>query len=103
MRQPRPPRLPECRRPPRQLSDLELVLPDFRCEFNTADGDCRCIEALEAQHRSDPLFDPAMVLFNSIIKILARADPDSLRHLSFCLQFPNRPDARPRMHRGRLP
>ncbi len=51
----------------------------------------RCMKAFKAQHRSDPLFHAAMVLFNSIIKIIARTDPDSLRHFSFCLEFPYGP------------
>src|SRR4051812_551402 len=59
-------------RPVRQLAELELFLPDFRCQFNSADRHRRRIEALEAQHRSDPLFYTAVILFDSVIEILAR-------------------------------
>src|SRR3954452_20126160 len=50
---------PDCghsRRSVRQLADFELFLPDLRCQFNSADRHRRRIEALEAQHRSDPFF-----------------------------------------------
>jgi hypothetical protein len=48
-----------------------LVLPDFRCELNSADRDRRCIEAFETQHRSDPLLDAAMVLLRRLARNLA--------------------------------
>ena len=60
------------------------MIPDFRCEFNSGDGDGRRLESLEAQHRSDPLFHAAVILLDSIIEVFARADPDTPRHLSFC-------------------
>src|SRR4051812_11869657 len=72
---------PDCghgRRPVRQLADLELFLPDFCCQFNSADRHRRRIKALEAQHRSDPLFYTAVVFFNSVVEILARTDTHSL-------------------------
>src|SRR3954467_9596319 len=64
---------PDCghgRRPVRQPADLELFLPDFCCQFNPADRHRRRIEALEAQHRSDPLFYTAVILFDSVIEIV---------------------------------
>jgi hypothetical protein len=45
------------------------------------------VKSFEAQHRSDPLLYTPVVLFDSIIEILARTDPDSLRHSSFCSEF----------------
>src|SRR4051794_25963487 len=83
---------PDCehgRRPVRQLSDLELFLPDFRCQFNSADRHRRRIEALEAQHRSDPLFYTAVILFDSVIEILARTDTHSFGDRPRSLQLPN--------------
>jgi hypothetical protein len=81
---------------PGSFADLGLLLPDFCCEFNSADSDRRCLESLKPQHRTDLLLNAAVVWLNSVIKILARRDADSLRHLSCRLQFPNRP------MRGRL-
>jgi hypothetical protein len=40
---------------------------------------------------TDSLLHAPMILLDSVIEILARTDPDVLRHLSFCLQFPDRP------------
>src|SRR4051812_17818468 len=83
---------PDCghgRRPVRQLADLELFLPDFRCQFNSADRHRRRIEALEAQHRSDPLFYTAVILFDSAIEILARTDTHSFGDRPRSLQLPN--------------
>src|SRR3954452_12952240 len=83
---------PDCghgRRPVRQLADLEFFLPDFRCQFNSADRHRRRIEALEAQHRSDPLFYTTVVLFDSVIEILARADTHSFGDRPRSLQLPN--------------
>jgi hypothetical protein len=41
---------------PGSFADLGLLLPDFCCEFNSADSDRRCLESLKPQHRTDPLF-----------------------------------------------
>src|SRR4051812_8037234 len=92
---------PDCghgRRPVRQLADFELFLPDFRCQFNSADRHRRRIEALEAQHRSDPLFYTAVILFDSVIEILARTDTHSLWGSPLQPSTPERHDARLHMH-----
>jgi len=78
------------RRPARELPDFKSLLPDFCCEFNSADRHRRCLESLKAQHRTDPLFYAAVVFLDFIVSILARTHADSQRHHSFCFPFPNR-------------
>ncbi len=46
----------------RQGPDRELLFPNFLCKFDAAYRCCRCVESLETDHRSNPLFDAAMIL-----------------------------------------
>ncbi len=47
------------------------MFPDSRREFSAADRCRRRIEALKPQHRPDPLFYAAMILFDSVVEIVA--------------------------------
>jgi len=41
----------------------------------------RCgLELLEPEHRSYPLFDPAMILLDNVVQVLAGAHANSLRY-----------------------
>ena len=48
---------------------------NFRCQLNAEDRHGRRLESLESEHRPDSLFDPAMVLFDNVVRVLAGADP----------------------------
>lgn|GEM_PF-4194304 len=65
-----------------QGSDLELLFPNFHCKFNTAYRYCRCVESLEPEHRSNPLFDAAMILLHQVVQVLARSYPYTARYRS---------------------
>jgi hypothetical protein len=87
MRRPQLPRLPGSSSDGHVACHFKLTFSDFRCELNSADGDRRRLETFEAQHRSDPLLYATVVLLDSVIQILTRTDPHSLRHPSFHLQI----------------
>jgi len=55
------------------------VFLDFLRQLNAADGNGRRLESLEPEHRPDPLLDPAVVLLNQVIQILAGPDAHALR------------------------
>ena len=85
---------------PWQVPDLELVLSGFRREFNSADRDGRGLEALKPSIGPGPLFDAAMVSFNSIVDKFCSSGP-GLGSASFLRpSVPERPDAKPHMHRA---
>jgi hypothetical protein len=48
---------------------------DFSANWNTANHYGSRLESFESEHRPDSLFDPAMVLFDSVVQVLAGADP----------------------------
>src|SRR5215831_17314119 len=56
-----------------ELPCLELTLLDLLRQLDSANGDCRVVEAFESQHRPNPLFDLAVVLFDEIAQVLARS------------------------------
>jgi hypothetical protein len=45
--------------------EVELLLPDFRREFDATDGHGRRLESLEPEHRPHPLLYPPVVLLVS--------------------------------------
>jgi hypothetical protein len=49
---------------------LELTLLDPLPQLDSANGDCRVVESFESQHRPNPLFDAAVVLFDEIVQVL---------------------------------
>src|SRR5262249_26637145 len=59
--------------------------------FDAADRNCRRIEALEPQHRSDPLLYSAMILLHHIVKVFATTNLHARTHAPGGFQFPNRP------------
>ncbi len=67
---------------PNQLSDFELILLNLFRKVNAHDRYRRSIESLESKHRADPLFNPAMVLFDDIVQVFTGSNPDSTRHSS---------------------
>jgi hypothetical protein len=42
---------------------------------NIQDRHGRRLESLESEHRPNSLFDPAMVLFDDVVQVLAGSDP----------------------------
>jgi hypothetical protein len=56
-----------------ELPCLELTLFDLLRQLDSANGDCRVVESFESQHRPNPLFDSAVVLFDEIVQVLARS------------------------------
>jgi hypothetical protein len=50
-------------------------LPDFRCQFDSANGDRRVVESFESKHLPNPLFHSPMLLFDEIVQVLARSHP----------------------------
>src|SRR5215471_3998689 len=70
-----------------ELACLELTLLDLLRQLDSADGDCRVVEAFESQHRPDPLFDSAVVLFDEIVQVLARSHFYSTRKFAGLLHL----------------
>jgi hypothetical protein len=56
-------------------------------KLDSGDRHSSSIESLESEHGTDPLFNPAMVLFHDIVQVFAGSDPDSTRLGSHRLQF----------------
>jgi hypothetical protein len=48
------------------LAELELALVDTAQQFDAGDGDRSGSEPLEAEHRSQPRFYPAMILLDQV-------------------------------------
>jgi hypothetical protein len=74
-------RIPQFRHsrfPGPELSGLELTLLDLLRQLDSANGDCRVVESFESQHRPNPLFDSAVVLFDEIVQIFGRYSTTSL-------------------------
>jgi hypothetical protein len=46
-------------------------------KLNSGDRHSSTIESLESEHGTDPLFNPAMVLFDNIVQVFAGSDPYS--------------------------
>ena len=53
--------------PEEQSRDIKLLFLDLVNEFYARKCDCRGIEALKAQHRSNPLFHSPMFLFDKVV------------------------------------
>jgi hypothetical protein len=54
---------------PHQLSDFDRILFNLFRKLNAGDRHRCSIESLESKHRADPLFNPAMVLFDDIVQV----------------------------------
>jgi len=67
------PQLRHSRFPVPELPCLELTLLDLLRQLDSANSDCRVVESFESQHRPNPLFDAAVVLFHEIVQVLARS------------------------------
>jgi len=66
----------------RQLSRLELMFPNLLRKLDAANRYSCGLESLEPEHRPYPLFDPAMILLDNIVQVLAGAYADAARYLS---------------------
>ena len=64
---------------PNQLSDFELILLNLFRKVNAHDRYRRSIESLESKHRADPLFNPAMVLFDDIVQVFTGSNRKATR------------------------
>jgi len=66
----------------RQVSSVELLFPNFLCKLDTTDSYRRSLEAIEPEHRSNPLFDSTMILLHNIVQILAGSCLNTMRNRS---------------------
>jgi hypothetical protein len=73
-----------------ELPCVELTLLDLLRQLDSANGDCRVVESFESQHRPNPLFDSAVVLFDEIVQILARSHFYSARKFAGLPAFDGR-------------
>lgn len=73
---------------PYQLSDFELILLNLFRKLNARDRHRRSIESLESKHRADPLFNPAMVLFDDIVQVFtgSKSGLDAAQFLSISVR-----------------
>src|SRR5690242_14160864 len=60
-------------------------------KLDAADRDRCCVESFESEHRSDSVFDSAMILLHNIIQVLAGSYSNTMRHRSCRLQFGDGP------------
>src|SRR5438270_7556555 len=67
------------------------MFSDLLCKLDAADRDCCRVESFESEHRSNPVFDAAMILLHHIIQVLAGSYSNALRHRSRCFQFGDGP------------
>src|SRR5215467_10893270 len=72
-----------------ELADLELALLDLFRQLDSANGDRCVVESFESQHRPNPLFDSAVVLFDEIVQVLARSHFYSARKFAGLLHLPH--------------
>jgi hypothetical protein len=82
---------------PGQLSDFELILLNLLRKLNSGDCHSSSIESLESEDWTDPLFNPAMVLFDDIVQVFTGSDPYLMRHGSQRFQFGDCSMLKPRM------
>src|ERR1700683_1695109 len=52
-----------------KLAPLKLFLLDLLCQLDATDYHRRRPEALQSQHRAQPLFDAPVVLFDKIVQV----------------------------------
>jgi hypothetical protein len=69
---------------------LELALFDLLRQLDSANGDGCVVESFEPEHRPNPLFDSAVVLFDEMVRVLARSDSHSFGEFARFLHFPHR-------------
>src|SRR6516164_1628761 len=84
------PQLRHSRFPVPELPCLELTLLDLLRQLDSANGDGRVVESFESQHRPNPLFDSAVVLFHEIVQVLAGSHLDSAREFAGLLHLLHR-------------
>jgi hypothetical protein len=48
----------------------ELSFANTAEQFDSSDGGCCAIKVFEAEHRSGPGFDTAVILFDQIVQVL---------------------------------
>jgi hypothetical protein len=58
------------------------MFPNLLRKLDAPDRDCCGVESFESEHRSNPVFDAAMILLHHIIQVLAGSYSNALRHLS---------------------
>lgn len=63
------------------------MFPDLHCQLNTADCDRCRIEAHEAKHRPDSVFDPSVILLNHQENAAYSAGIGEISTPFFCLPF----------------
>jgi hypothetical protein len=64
-----------------------FALLDLLCQLDSTNSDRRVVESFEAEHRSNPLFHPPVVLFDEIVQVLARSHSHSSRQFAALLHF----------------
>lgn len=85
-----------------KFADFVLPFLDLLGQFNPADQDCRSSEALQAEHRTEPLFDSPMVLFDGVIQVIVASDRHSLQQFAGSLSDRLTRDAMPHKHQRDL-
>jgi hypothetical protein len=74
-----------------KLAHLKLFLLDLLCQLDAADYHRRRPQALQSQHRAQPLFDAPVVLFDEVVQVFAGPYWHALRQLAITFPFRHRP------------
>ena len=72
------------------MSQSKLSLPDAMQQLDAGDRDHRICEPLEAEHHSDALLHPAMVLLYQVVQVFRRAQRRIRRERAIGFQFAHR-------------
>ena len=68
----------------------ELSFANTAEQFDSSDGGCCAIKVSDAEHRSGPGFDTAVILFDQIVQVFRRSQLGVIP----CLVFPDRKSTR---------